>query len=149
MMTTNENFSHRYFEKARNAALLSDYGKFHIGCIAVYCNQIIGIGCNSNKTHPKQRYYNKYRNMASDNCEPIPKIHAEMMCLNAISKLDIDFSKVHLYVYRPLKMTPYGMARPCQACMNAIKDLGIKNVYYTSNNGYVHEIIENFNNERN
>jgi deoxycytidylate deaminase len=144
----NENFINRCFEKAKNAALLSDYGKFHVGCIAVYENQIIGVGCNSNKTHPKQKYYNKYRHLSFDRCEPMPKIHAEMMCLNSISKLDVDFSKVTLFVYRQLKMTPYGMARPCQACMNAIKDLGIKNIFYTSNDGYVRETIAANNFER-
>lgn len=31
------------------------------------------------------------------------------------------------------------MARPCPACMSAIKELGIKNIYYTTDNGYAYE----------
>ena len=50
---------------------------------------------------------------------------------------DIDWSKVHVYVYRICngKKHGYGNARPCPACMNAIKDMGIKNVYYTDEEG--------------
>lgn len=33
---------------------------------------------------------------------------------------------------------------PCPSCMAAIKDLGIKDIFYTSNDGYVHERIERY-----
>ena len=52
----------RLFTKARQAALQSDYHREHVGCIAVYQGKIIGVGYNSEKTHPIQYYYNKYRN---------------------------------------------------------------------------------------
>lgn len=52
----------RLFTRARQVALQSDYNREHVGCIAVYQGKIIGIGCNSEKTHPIQYYYNKYRN---------------------------------------------------------------------------------------
>ena len=35
------------------------------------------------------------------------------------------------------------MARPCNACLAAIKDLGIRNIYYTTDDGFVHEKLEN------
>jgi deoxycytidylate deaminase len=34
------------------------------------------------------------------------------------------------------------MARPCQSCMAAIKDLGIKEIYYTSDEGFVYEKLK-------
>ena len=43
---------YRYFNKARQIADISDYSKIHIGCVAVYQGQVIGLGCNTNKTHP-------------------------------------------------------------------------------------------------
>ena len=52
----------KFFKKARKVALLSDYKKVHIGCVAVYQGQIIGIGCNLEKTHPIQAHYNIFRN---------------------------------------------------------------------------------------
>lgn len=44
----------RLFTRARQVALQSDYHREHVGCIAVYQGKIIGIGCNSEKTHPIQ-----------------------------------------------------------------------------------------------
>lgn len=52
---------YKYFTKARQAASISDYTNIHVGCVAVYQGNIIGIGCNCNKTHPSQKYYNRYR----------------------------------------------------------------------------------------
>lgn len=132
---------YKYFDKARQAAMVSDYYKTHIGCVAVYQGTIIGFGCNCNKTHPTQKYYNKYRKQSD---MMLPKLHAEISCLNSIRHLDINFSKVKLYIYRIRKDQPFGLSRPCPSCMAAIKDLGIRDIYYTSNDGYVYERIEKY-----
>ena len=126
-----------YFKKASKIAEVSDFDKINIGCIAVYQGTIIGVGFNTNKTHPIQKKYNRYRNGE----DFIPKLHAEINCLNSIRHLDINFTKVKLYIYRKRKTVKYGMCRPCPSCMAAIKDLGIKNIYYTTNDGYVYERI--------
>lgn len=128
----------KYFEKARQAANVSDYDKVHVGCVAVYQGQVIGTGNNRDKTHPIQKFYNKYRN---ESVGLLPKLHAEIDCLNQIKHMNINFSKVKLYIYRIRKDQPFGMARPCLSCMAAIKDLGIRNIYYTSNDGYCYERI--------
>lgn len=133
------NVDYRYFDKARQIASISDYKKQHVGCVAVYQGQVIGLGCNCNKTHPAQKFYNKYRNQ-SDSL--LPKLHAEISCLNQIKHLNINFAKVKLYIYRIRKDQPYGLSRPCPSCMAAIKDLGIRDVYYTTNDGYVYEKLE-------
>lgn len=133
---------YRYFSKARNAATSSDFIKIHVGCVAVYQGSVIGIGYNTNKTHPKQKYYNCYREyLDTDLFEP--KLHAEINCLNSIRHLNINFSKVKLYIYRIRHNQDYGMSRPCPSCMAAIKDLGVKQIYYTTNDGYAFEKIEN------
>lgn len=129
-----------YFKKAKKIASISDFSKTHIGCIAVYQGNIIGMGCNTNKTHPMQKYYNRYREYSE---KFTPKLHAEINCINQAKHLDVNFSKVKLYIYRIRKDQPFGMARPCPSCMAAIKDLGIRDIYYTTNDGYVHERIEN------
>ena len=133
------NVDYRYFKKARQIANISDYKKQHVGCVAVYQGQVIGLGCNCNKTHPMQKFYNKYR-MPSDYM--LPKLHAEISCINQIKHLDINFSKVKLYIYRIRKDQPFGLARPCPSCMAAIKDLGIRDIYYTTNDGYAYEKLE-------
>lgn len=131
---------YKYFNKARQTALISDYHKIHIGCVAVCQGQVIGLGCNCNKTHPTQKYYNRYRKQ-SDSL--LPKLHAEISCINQIKHFGANFAKVKLYIYRIRKDQPFGMARPCPSCMAAIKDLGIRDIYYTTNDGYVHERLEN------
>ena len=135
------NTDYKYFDKARQAALISDFHKTHIGCVAVYQGNVIGIGCNCNKTHPMQKKYNKYRTK-SDGL--LPKLHAEINCINSIKHLDINFSKVKLYIYRIRNDQPYGLARPCPSCMAAIRDLGIRDIYYTTNDGYVYERLEKY-----
>lgn len=130
----------KYFAKARKVAEISDYYGYHIGCVTVYQGNIIGVACNTNKTHPIQKYYNKYR-IESDSM--LPKLHAEIHCINSIRNLDINFSKVKLYIYRIRKDRPHGMARPCPSCMAAIRDIGIKNIFYTTDDGYAYERLEN------
>lgn len=134
------NTDYRYFDKARQVAAISDYYKTHIGCVAVYQGQVIGLGCNCNKTHPSQKFYNRYRKH-SDNM--LPKLHAEINCINQIKHMDINFTKVKLYIYRIRNDQPFGMARPCPSCMAAIKDLGIRDICYTTNDGYSFERLEN------
>lgn len=135
----------RYFAKAKDIATISDFNKIHIGCVAIYHENIIGIGCNTNKTHPMQKYYNKFRECEEDdNVHFSHKLHAEMNCLRQLKNLDINFSKVKLYIYRIRKDRPHGMARPCPSCMAAIKDLGIREIYYTTDDGYVYEKLEKY-----
>lgn len=129
----------RYFKKARQIASVSDYHKVHIGCVAIYQGQVIGLGCNCNKTHPAQKFYDRYR-YQDDNA--MPKLHAEISCLNQIKHLDINPARVKLYIYRIRKDRPHGMSRPCPSCMAAIRDFGIRDIYYTTNEGYAYEKIK-------
>ena len=104
------NSDEKYFEKARQAALLSNFKRTNIGCVAVYKGHIIAIGCNVCKTHPMQKKYNRYRKPRYMDRERIPGIHAEMHCLKVIQHMDINFSKVKLYIYRIRKDQPHGLS---------------------------------------
>lgn len=135
---------YKYFEKARQIAMISDFKKVHVGCIAVYKGHIVGIGCNTNKTHPTQKYYNQFRKPEGDDISmaSVPKLHAEINCLNQLRHLNINFSKVKLYIYRIRNDRPYGISRPCPSCMKAIQDFGIRDIYYTTDSGFSYERIE-------
>ena len=132
-----------YFNKANDISTLSDFPRVHIGCIAVYKKNIIGIGYNSLKTSPIQSKYNTLgkRILLSNHGKPINEyLHAEIACLNMIRNMDIDFSKVKLYISRRNCWGDLACCRPCSACEYAIKELGIKTVYYTDDiNKYVRE----------
>ena len=133
----------RYFQIAKENANLSDFSDINLGCVAVYKGKIVATGFNSEKTHPIQMQYNeRYRNINHQIWRK-HSLHAEIMCLNRLDGIidASEFHKVKLYIYRKRKDRPYGLSRPCPACMKRIKELGIKNIFYTSNDGFVHEIL--------
>lgn len=69
-------------------------------------------------------------------------LHAEINCLiSLLNSADTDWAKVELYVYRIRNDQPFGYARPCAACMAAIKQCGIRQIAYTTNDGYAVERI--------
>lgn len=134
----------RFFKLAKNASKFSDYPSIHIGAILVYKKNILAIGYNTLKSNPTQKKYNKYRCVNGRNfnvSEHNNSLHAEMMCLNATKRLDIDWSKVSIFVYREHKDGSIGLSMPCRGCYKAIIDKGIKNIYYTTENGYCYNKI--------
>ena len=131
------------FKAAREVSLNSDYtgGRVKVGCVVAYKGTILARSCNSDKTHPAQDKYNAYRFKKDGKGYLPPKVHAEVLALSKIKYLNIDFSKVHVYIYRELMDGRLGMSRPCSACLAAIKQLQIKHVHYTTYDGYCHEVI--------
>lgn len=128
------------FKIAREVSLQATYcGSARIGCIAVYRGTILAKGFNSDKTHTIQAKFNVYRFKNSGNRYLPEKLHAETKVLQAIKYLDIDFSRVHLYIYREWKDGTIAMSRPCDACFAAIQKLGIKHIHYTTDRGYAYE----------
>lgn len=130
----------RYFERAHWTAQKSDFNRIKIGCVAVYKSKIISTGFNSYKSSPIQLKYNHFR-IFDDGYMP-SAIHAEIDCLSPIMNLDINFSKLSLYIYRVCKSRDHGIARPCPACMELIRNLGIKKIYYTGDDSFIYEEIK-------
>ena len=134
----------RFFKEAKKESLLSDYDGQHLGAVAVYGDKVIlAKAHNSNKTNTTQYFYNRYRVEQKSNIMSKPaRSHAECNLYRKIRFLDIDFSRVSVYIYRELKNGELGMARCCPACMAALKSLGIKKICYTTDVGYAEERIE-------
>ena len=133
------------FQLARECSLKSDYtggGRAHIGAIVSYKGTVLAKGWNSDKTHTQQSKYNVYRYKDCGNNYLPEKSHAELMAINKIKYLDIDFSKVKLFVYREFRDGHLANCRPCPSCMAAARKLGIKHIYYTTNDGYCREELE-------
>jgi len=130
----------RFLIMAQNVSKLSDYNQHHIGCVLEYKKHIVTSGYNVDKSHPVQARYNKYRKMRGLNIAH--KLHAEIMCLQAAKKYDINFGECTLYIFRAWKTGEWAMARSCASCLAMIKDLGIKRIVYTTDNGYAVEYIE-------
>ena len=129
-----------YFNVAKAVSETSDFPKQHIGCAVVYKHRIISSGCNCKITHPMQKALNKER-FTNDTLHHWK--HAELSALLPImNSKNIEWSKVKLYIYRELKDGTKANARPCPSCQRLIRDLGIKKIFYTSDNGYIQEIFD-------
>lgn len=142
-MTISKN-DERMFAAARKIAKTSDFEGFHMGCVIVYKKHIIGAASNSDKTHPKQAHYNKYRHFNKTKNGIKHSLHAEIAAINSIPYTigrDVDWSKVKVYIYRIAPGLPggYGMARPCSGCRAALRDLNIQHIYYTGEESYIYE----------
>lgn len=137
----------KMFKVAKSVAETSDFKNFHMGCVITYKKHVIAVAANTEKTHPMQKKYNKYRHFKHTPCNIKHSLHAEIAALTSISYplgVQLDWSKVKVYIYRiaPGKPKKIGMARPCPACMQALKDCGVKHIYYTTNDGYAYERLE-------
>jgi len=133
----------RYFKFAREAAMKATYigtrSSPAIGAVCVYKKSIVATAWNTNKTSPLQAQYNIFRYRDSDTA---PKAHCEV---NLIQKLrwrfgdSIDWSKVDIYLYREYKNGKLACSRPCVSCLQLLKDLQIKRIFYTTEDGFVEE----------
>ncbi len=132
------------FQVAREESLRADYSgttAVKIGCVAVYKGTVLAKGCNSDRTHTLQKQFNQYR-FKDDGSKYLPsKKHSEIACLSKIKYLDIDFSKVKIYVYREFKDGRTANSRPCPACMAMIHSYGIRTILYTTTDGYCEEVL--------
>ena len=70
----------RWFEYAKREAEKSTFPRFHVGCVLVYKNHIIGAACNTDKSDPIQKKYNRYRHFNNyESHKPVThSAHAEI-----------------------------------------------------------------------
>ena len=95
-------------------------GKFRLGAVLVHRNSIVSIGMNSYKTHPLMAERTEW-----------PFLHAEQ---HAIIRAGVDNCEgLDLYIARVLKNNDLALSKPCKVCNELIKDVGIKNIYYSTN----------------
>lgn len=139
----------KYFEAAHREAEKSEFPRFHVGCVVVYQGSIIAAACNTEKSDTFQKRYNRYRHFNNyESHKPVNHAaHAEIKALKSISypvAQQIDWRKVRVYTYRisPGHISKRGISRPCAACMAYIKSLGIRQIYYSTDDGYAAERLE-------
>lgn len=121
----------RNFLKAKAASNLSDFPTHKLGAVMMLGNKVLSVGYNITKTHPIQKGYNIERGY-DPNVKNNGQVHAEMMCLINTRYLDVDWSKVSIYIYREHKDHTTALAKPCPACEKALLERGITQIYYTT-----------------
>lgn len=120
---------------AAQVAELGNIRRHRFGAILTNNKTIISSGNNSTKTHPDQLRLNKYRPSYKHNCS---FVHAEVNC---ISKLRSIPDNCTLYIVRVMHDNTFSIARPCEGCMEKIKDAGIKTIVYSTDHGFAVEHI--------
>lgn len=128
----------RHFEEAKREALKSDF-RTRIGCIIILGNRVLAKGHNSNKTHPGQEKYNSYRAFTNQP-NASAKVHAEIAALAKCKNANVDWSKVEIYIWRETKDERWcANSSPCSACRAAIRERGIRKIFYTGDNCLTYE----------
>lgn len=127
----------KFLEMARAMSILSKFETYKIGAAITIKGRPVATGCNSYKTHPTQKHYNKQRSNFDEKAKHFT--HAEIAALNKLK--GIDLKNAELFVYRTGLDGSPRMCRPCAACMTAIKERGIKVIHYTTSEGVATEYL--------
>lgn len=130
----------RYFNLAKSNAELSEFTrvrgtKVKIGAVIVRGNFVVSEGRNRLKTHTFQHR----SNIGSGYLAPVPNIHAEIDALIRSGRHDLTGAEV--FVYREFVSGELANCRPCLSCMRALKNAGVKHIYYTDESGFNYEKI--------
>lgn len=118
-------FINRWFTFAKRYLNKCDHRSHHIVAMILINRKLIAVGWNdTNKTHPE---------MFELNCHK--KLHAELMAINKV-KHKHDLSKAQMVIYAQTKAGNQVLGKPCPYCYELIKKYGIKDVIYSSHEGY-------------
>ena len=126
---------HKALAKARENSLQSIHHSARIGAVVMQKSVVLSAGFNQlGKTHPYLREAGEYFHES---------LHAEM---NAIFKIKNKekLEGATVLVYREDRNGHLAMSRPCEMCQKLLQRYKVKKVIYTTNNGLVEELVENF-----
>ena len=106
-----------------------------IAAAVVYRGDIVSFGHNQKKSHPFQAKFGK-----NEGCI---YLHAEVDAIkNALRCMPVEeLRNADLYISRAKRPEPRsskfvsGLAKPCTGCLKAIVAFGIRNVFYTCDDG--------------
>lgn len=104
----------------------SDHPVHKMSCIIANKNQVVSVGFNKYKTHPKSKH-------------PWGYIHAELAAI--LDNRFADIKGCTAYIYRETRDGKPAIAKPCPTCLETLRLAGIKKIVYTDLNGYKEENI--------
>jgi len=114
----------KYFRLAKQFAWKSSH-RVKIGSVLVRKGQVLNAGYNKiGKTHPKYPYF----------------LHAEMDACLGVGHRDLRGAVLYLFRINSLGVT--GNCRPCSVCQSVLKELGIRDVFYTTGHYDLQTLID-------
>ena len=118
----------RLFALARNIAYNSPYGKIRHGAVIIKGGSILNASFNKeNYSSFGTRFRSPHRGHAT--------VHAELGCILGLTRDSTVGADV--YVCRINRDGDYRNSKPCSMCHEALKHVGVKRVYYTTNNNTI------------
>lgn len=114
----------KFFDLAAKLAKQSTHHTHRFGAVIVDKNKIVSVGTNKIKTHPRSQH--KWH-----------MLHAELSALFSVRFEDLRGCDI--YVLRENLNGRKGNSKPCKVCEAALREAGIRKVYYTTEDGYVEE----------
>ena len=118
----------RYFDLTKNTAFNSQYGKIRHGAVLVKGGSVKNVSFNKDK-------YNSFGTRFRDKNRGPATMHAELGCILGLSRSVTSGSD--LYVCRINKNGEFRYSKPCSMCHHALKHVGVKRVYYTTNDNTI------------
>jgi cytidine deaminase len=131
LMTRPERFIRRAYQVSTDANCT-----FLVGAVVATGSRVISTGCCTSKTHPKNPKI-KTNTLRKHLCA---EIVAVIRAINIIPREKIK--KCTVYVTRRRRNGSIGMAKPCIYCQTFLKEVGIRNIYYTNNLGEIEYLKE-------
>lgn len=107
----------RFFEIAKKLSKSSTHPDHQLGAVITKGNEIISLGFNKLKTHPKSN--NKYKTL-----------HAELDAIIHAEKAEHLYG-CSIYIYRETKYGRPANSKPCPYCQELLKRVFIQDVYYS------------------
>lgn len=109
-----------------------------LAALLVERRAVLGIGFNSNKTHPR---------MKSPSSEYPNCLHAEVDAILNAQRRGYSMHNTTLFIARVKR--PHsnsrayimGLARPCWRCREIIYESGIRTITYTTDSGFATELL--------
>jgi deoxycytidylate deaminase len=105
--------------------------KFRLGAVLARGKDVIGVGYNVGRTHPRMQRFNPDKSYS-------PGLHAEVSACMGVD--DRQLIGADLYVVRLSKAGKWTMAKPCEICQKFLTDVGIKRVYYSNKVGEMEQL---------
>lgn len=128
----------KFMKIAKDMSEVSNFNNFRVGAVLTIKGKVIAKGFNSSKGHTMQYKYNQNRTDMGENSQH--PMHAEMAVLKKTKHMDLK--NAELYIFNINNSGEQKLARPCGACMEAIKERGITTIHYSTNNGFATEYID-------
>lgn len=113
----------KYLDQAIELAQISDC-KYRHGAIIRKSGKTIAVGVNYTVNDPAY--------LDDDVAVEHTAVHAEVAALNSCRKVDLQGATI--YVARVSARNEPRMSKPCERCQKALKERGVRKVFYTIEN---------------